>query len=149
MSKAPMPKPKKTIQFPDIDKIDDRTKLHKEILDVVLRFRSEVRKGETMNALAEFASAIVPGSFADPGRLPRGSPNGRSKAPHKEECLLAAVSDVIQAYWGMCLDTAISTNTEKSAIVILKLNKLREILRVGLFNCWVEGSDREGYVLRT
>lgn len=143
----PAPKPKQPIEFPDLDQHTDMTELRKEIRDVVLDLRSVVRKGESQGILVEFASVIHPGSFADPGRLPRDSTNARCKRKRKDECLFAIISTMIQMYWRMVLDPDDRRNANRSKIIRAELAALRGIASKGLDGCRIDGDDQKGYTL--
>ncbi len=140
----PAPKPKQPIEFPDPDQHTDLVTLRKEMREVVLSLRSQMRKGEDQNILIEFVCNLHPGSFADPGRLPRDSRDGRSLNRRREECLFAAISAMIQTYWDLALDPDHVDRADRLALVQAELLALRSM---DLYKCKVEGDDRKGYVL--
>jgi len=141
------PKPKPKVEFPEPDQHVDLAELRKEIRTIILDLRSLMRKGEDQTILVEFTSVIQPGSFADPGRLPRDSDNGRSRSKRKEECLFAKVSKVIQDFWAVVLDKDCPDNAEYIAAIRAQLEALKTIQKRSLVLCKVDGNDREGYVL--
>lgn len=140
------PKPKLP-EFPDPDQHTNLIGLRKQIRDIVLGLRSLMRKGEDQNILIEFASVIHPGTFADPGRLPRDSNNGYARSKRKEECLFAKISKMVQDYWEIVLDADCPDNSAYVAAILAQLEVLKTIQKRTLTLCKVEGDDRKGYTL--
>jgi len=143
---APKPKPK-PIEFPNPDHHADLVALRKEMRQAVLDLRSTMRKGEDQTTLIEFVGVLHPGSFADPGRLPYDSPDGRSRSKRKENCLFAAISFMVQTYWGLVLNPEDGDFMDKLALVQAELLALRKLKNKELDACKVEGDDQKGYVL--
>jgi hypothetical protein len=143
----PAPKPKQPIEFPDPGRHTDLVDLRKQIRETILDLRTVMHKGEDENILVEFTSVIHPGSFADPGRLPRDSTDGRSRNKRKEECLYATISTMIQTYWDLVLMPDSQYSTARLTSIKAELVALKEVNRGGLTPYRVEGDDRKGYVL--
>lgn len=143
----PAPKSKLPIEFPDPDRYTDLVTLRKEMRTAILDLIPLMRKGEDQATLVEFIGVLHPGSFADPGRLPYDCPDGRTRIKRKENCLFAAISFMIQTYWGLVLNPEDGGFADRLALVQAELLALKKLKNKELDMCTVEGDDRKGYVL--
>jgi len=147
MPKIPPPPPKKEkskkekISFPDPDKHEQKTNLHKEIRQTILQLREILPNPKDRDTLLKFAECINPSS-SGVDRLPFVSRKPTSIYRNKAACLFALISWMLRKYWDYCAG-------ELSARESIEANLLglQDVAKKGLNAFVIVGDAAIGYSL--
>lgn len=135
------PARRKGPEFPDPEQHEEKRNLYKEIRDLFIALRSQVKAGPDRDRLIRFANVLNPGAFIDESRLPYDSPSGKAKHQRREECLLALVSKLTRDYWDLVVSGGDAAGIEA------QIKVLQGVQSKGLARCKVEGDEARGFVL--
>jgi hypothetical protein len=143
------PKRKSSVpEFPNPDKRADKERLRKDIREVLLLLRVEMKKGAERNMLAQLASVVHPGSYFDESRLPYYAPTGITRIERKSWCVLALASKLILDYWNYALSDDDTMFGHDPADIKKQLETLREVVVNGLAKYKINGNPAKGYTLK-